>query len=292
MNTSPEWLSDIKSEYPFTPKRLKLNNGFEMSYVDEGQGPVILMLHGNPTWSFYYRNLIKHFAPNYRVIVPDHLGMGLSERPQQFEYQLHQHVAHVEELLDSLKIEKFSLIVHDWGGAIGFGVATLRPNAVEKAVILNTAAFNAGPWIPKRISMCRAPVIGEPLVRGLNGFAFPATFMTTVKPLPKNIRRAYLAPYNDWNSRIAVSRFVQDIPLSKSHPSFETLAAIEAALPALEFPKMIIWGEKDFCFDMRFFNKWKTIYPDSESMVLDAGHYVLEDMPSQCAEAIEGFLAP
>ena len=286
---NPVWLDDLKSEYPFTPNRLKLKNGHEMSYLDEGQGPVIVMLHGNPTWSFYYRNLIKHFSPTHRVIVPDHLGMGLSDRPQNFDYQLHQHIAHVEELLDALKIEKFSLVVHDWGGAIGFGVATLRPHAVEKAVILNTAAFNAAPWIPKRISLCRAPIIGESLVRGLNGFALPATFMTTVKPLPKHIRAAYLAPYNDWKSRIAVARFVQDIPLNTYHPSYETLAAIEAALPALSFPKMIIWGEQDFCFDMRFFNHWKKIYPEAQSMVLPAGHYVLEDMPEQCAEAIEGF---
>lgn len=286
---NPVWLDDLKSEYPFTPNRLKLKNGHEMSYLDEGQGPVIVMLHGNPTWSFYYRNLIKHFAPTHRVIVPDHLGMGLSDRPQNFDYQLHQHIAHIEELLDALKIEKFSLIVHDWGGAIGFGVATLRPQAVEKAVILNTAAFNAATWIPKRIALCRAPIIGESLVRGLNGFALPATFMTTVKPLPKHIRAAYLAPYNDWKSRVAVARFVQDIPLDTTHPSYETLAAIEAALPALNFPKMIIWGEQDFCFDMRFFNHWKKIYPEAHSMVLPAGHYVLEDMPEQCAEAIEGF---
>jgi len=292
MKPTPQWLEDYKEEYPFIPKRLKLKNGHEMSYVDEGQGPVILMLHGNPTWSFYYRNLIKHFAPNHRVIVPDHLGMGLSDQPQDFEYQLHQHVAHVEELLDFLNIEKFSLIVHDWGGAIGFGVATLRPQAVEKAVILNTAAFNAGEWIPRRISLCRAPVFGEPLVRALNGFALPAAYMTTVKPLPKHIKKAYLAPYSDWKSRVAVAKFVQDIPLSKNHPSFETLAAIESALPALEFPKLIIWGEKDFCFDMRSFNKWKTIFPEAQSIVFSAGHYVLEDMPTQCADAIEGFFAP
>lgn len=289
---NPVWLNDIKQEYPFKPKRLRLKNGHEISYLDEGQGPVILMLHGNPTWSFYYRNLVKHFAPNHRVIVPDHLGMGLSDQPQDFSYQLHQHVAHVEELLDALNIEKFSLIVHDWGGAIGFGVATLRPQAVERAVILNTAAFNAAEWIPKRIALCRAPLIGEPLVRGLNGFALPATFMTTVRPLSKMVRQAYLAPYSNWSARVAVARFVQDIPLNTYHPSYETLAAIEAALPALDFPKLILWGEKDFCFDMRFFERWKKIYPEAESLVLPAGHYVLEDMPEQCAEAIEGFFSP
>ena len=134
-------LSDIKELYPFESNFLELQDGMKMHYVDDGEGEVLLMLHGNPTWSFFYRNLIKQFSKTHRVIAPDHIGCGLSDKPQKFDYVLKNHIKHVLALIDHLKLERITLVVHDWGGAIGFGTATERPELFERFVVFNTAAF-------------------------------------------------------------------------------------------------------------------------------------------------------
>ncbi len=126
--------------YPFIAKKITIG-GHALSYLDEGQGPVIVMLHGNPTWSFYYRNLVAHLGGQYRLIVPDHMGCGNSDKPQEYPYTLKTHIDNLEQLLHELNVEKFSLVVHDWGGAIGMGLAARQPLRIESLVILNTAAF-------------------------------------------------------------------------------------------------------------------------------------------------------
>lgn len=265
-------------DYPFETKFYDQGD-FVQHYIDEGSEnqKVIIMLHGNPTWSFYYRNLAKEFSKSFRVIVPDHMGCGFSSKPQNGDYTLKNHIDHVEKLIDHLNIKNFHLIVHDWGGAIGFGLATRRPQMVESTVILNTAAF-ISEHIPSRIALCRNGFFGEWLVRGLNGFAWPATFMTTEKPLTNKIKKAYLYPYNNYQNRVAISRFVQDIPMEKDHPSYKTLADIESKLSTLSCPKFIIWGGKDFCFNDHFYQRWTKIYPGAKNLYFkDAGHYVLED---------------
>ena len=114
----PEYL---KKEYPFQQNSLNLHSAARMNYVDEGEGRPVVMLHGNPTWSFFYRNVIKMLAPHSRCIVPDHIGCGLSEKPATYIYHLKQHINNVVELVHHLELEEFDLIVHDWGGAIGMG---------------------------------------------------------------------------------------------------------------------------------------------------------------------------
>ena len=283
----PQWLGGL---FPFKIKTLKVDD-YNLRYVDEGKGPVVVLLHGNPTWSFYYRNLIKGLKKNYRVIVPDHLGCGLSDKPQNYPYDLNNHIQNIVSLLKKLEVQSFRLIVHDWGGAIGMGVATRDPAKVERLVLLNTAAFTSE-RIPKRIQICRQGKLGEFLVRRLNGFALPATFMTTVKPLPKNVKQAYLYPYQDYANRVAVSRFVQDIPMEVNHPSRTLLESIESKLPAVSCPKLILWGGKDFCFNTEFFDRWKKIYPEAKSHLFkDAGHYILEDKPEESLQKIQEFLA-
>ncbi len=262
--------------YPFASNYINIGN-LKLHYVDQGSGEVMLMLHGNPTWSFYYRNLIKEFSINKRVIVPDHIGCGFSDKPQDYSYRLQDHIDNVKTLLDKLDIKSVTLVVHDWGGAIGFGLATQFPGLVKKIIALNTAAYTID-YIPKRIALCKNSIFGEFLVRGLNGFAGPATFMTTVIPLEANVKKAYLYPYNNYRNRIAVSRFVEDIPLNDKHPSWSTLKKIEENLVNFTTPVMFIWGGKDFCFNDRFYNKWKEILPKAEFHYFeDAGHYVIED---------------
>ncbi|MFP5459052.1 MAG: alpha/beta fold hydrolase [Bacteriovoracia bacterium] len=275
--------------YPWRHHFLGLN-GLNLNYVDEGSGPAMLMVHGNPTWSFYYRHLIKAFSSHFRCVVPDHMGCGFSDKPQDYNYSLENHIQNLEKLVAFLGLKDITLVVHDWGGAIGMGFATRHPELIKRVVVLNTAAF-LSQNIPKRIALCKAGRFGEFLVRGLNGFAWPATFMATKRGLTKDVKAAYLAPYDSWNNRIAVSRFVQDIPLDQSHPSWNTLSTIERDLPKVRAPKLIVWGGKDFCFDRTFFEKWISIYPDAEAhWIANAGHYVLEDAPKQAIETMVDFI--
>src|SRR5207248_2297314 len=169
----PKWLSAL---YPFAPKSFLTPGAARMSYLDEGPrtDAAVLMLHGNPTWSFYYRNLVRALAPTRRCVAPDHVGMGLSDKPQNYDYTLATRIADVASLVATLGLKQIDLVVHDWGGAIGFGFAARHPELIRRLVVLNTAAF-AAPRIPARIAFCRAPVLGPLLVRGLNGFAGPAT---------------------------------------------------------------------------------------------------------------------
>ena len=155
--------------YPFESHYLSLA-GHKYHYVDEGTGDPLVMLHGNPTWSFYYRALIAEFRNRHRVIAPDHMGCGLSGKPQDYPYTLEQHIANLEALLDSLKLERVTLFLHDWGGPIGMGYAVRHPERVKRFVIFNTAAFPA-PRIPFRINICKLPLFGTIVVRGFNAFA-------------------------------------------------------------------------------------------------------------------------
>jgi cis-3-alkyl-4-acyloxetan-2-one decarboxylase len=265
-----------------------------MSYVDEGprSEEAVLLLHGNPTWSFFYRDLIRQLAPDLRCVAPDHIGMGLSQKPADYEYTLARRIADVEALVDSLRLKRIRLVVHDWGGAIGFGLAVRRPELISRIVILNTAAF-ASNRIPLRIAACRWPGLGAVLVRGFNGFAGPATWMTMhSRRLSPEEKRGYLFPYDSWANRVAVHQFVVDIPMEPKHRTRETLLQIERALPRLDdVPKLLVWGGKDFCFNDHFFQRWREVYPRAEAEYLsDIGHYVLDDGGPRVRDRIATYL--
>lgn len=291
MSALREKIKDLGLEkaYPFRSHFLNLGDN-NLHYVDEGEGQPILMLHGNPTWSFYYRNLIRTFSPKFRTVVPDHMGCGLSDKPQDYDYSLETHIQNAYQLIRFLDLKKIILIVHDWGGAIGFGLVTRYPELFDRIVILNTGAFPSE-HIPQRINLLRQGKLGEWLTRKLNLFAWPATFMTTEKALPKMIKEGYLLPYDSWNNRVAVARFVQDIPMEKSHKTYQTLSEIESKLKSLPHPKLILWGGKDFCFNHHFFEKWLEIYPDASAhWYAKAGHYVLEDALDDVSQKIWDFI--
>lgn len=280
--------TELKQEYPFESHFLAIEKE-NMHYVDEGVGEVILMLHGNPTWSFFYRNLAKHFSKRHRVIVPDHIGCGLSSKPQDYEYTLETHVDNICRLVNSLGLKDITLIVHDWGGAIGMGLATRTPELIKKMVVMNTAAFHSIE-IPARINILRNP-LGEWFIRKFNGFAGPATFMASKKGLSPLVKKGFILPYHDYKSRIATAKFVQDIPMSANHPTYQTLAAIEERLPTIKAPLLILWGEKDFCFTMSFQKKWKDIFPHARAVTYPlAGHYLIEDEEAGVISEIEKFL--
>jgi haloalkane dehalogenase len=280
---------DIKKIYPFNSNYLDIDSN-QYHYIDEGEGEPVLMIHGNPTWSFYYRDLAKGLQGTNRVIVPDHIGCGLSDKPQNYEYTLENHISNLVKLVKFLSLKDITLVVHDWGGAIGFGLATRYPDLIKKIVILNTAAFRSK-RIPFTINLCKNQFFGKFITTKFNAFAYPATFMAPKKKLSSTVKKAYLAPYNNAQNRIAVAEFVQDIPMDESHRSYKTLKDIEEKLPLLTCPKILLWGGKDFCFNDEFFKKWKSIYPDAFfKYYKDAGHYILEDEKADVLQNIKDFM--
>ena len=278
-------------EYPFKSHYYQTAVG-RMHYVDEGQGPVVIMLHGNPTWSFYYRHLISGLRQNYRCIVPDHLGMGLSDKPRRgFEYCLSNHIKNLTALVEHLKIKSFHLIVHDWGGPMGIALAEQWPDRAQKMVILNTAAFRST-RMPSSIATCRIPYLGAFLVRGFNVFARAAIKCAVMKPMPAVAKAGYLWPYNSWRNRIGIYRFVQDIAMYPSHPSYETLVEIETALRRLRKHEFLMcWGLRDFCFNQQFLDEWRVRFPSAKVRQFpEAGHYLLEDAGEEVLSAVREFL--
>ncbi len=265
-----------------------------MHYVDEGSGSPLLFVHGNPTWSFAWRNLILRFRDRYRCVAVDHIGCGLSDKPQQYDYDLRHHIDNLTGLIEELDLSNITLVVHDWGGAIGIGTLGRMPERFSRVVITNTAAFPSK-LIPWRIAACRIPILGAIGVRGFNMFAGTATWMATENPdgLPEDVKAGYLAPYDSWANRVAVDRFVNDIPMSPSHPSYSTLKRVEAALDKVrKKPTQLIWGMKDWCFSPAFYQEFRKRLPESRHVEFEkAGHYLFEDASQEMGDVLETFLA-
>jgi haloalkane dehalogenase len=280
------------SLYPFTSYTLNLDS-YRYHYLDEGQGDPLVMVHGNPTWSFYYRNLIIELKKSHRCVVPDHMGMGKSDKPQNYSYTLSQHIDNLESLVDKLGLKNITLVLHDWGGAIGMGFAVRQPQKVKRLVLFNTAAF-LSERIPIRLRLCRVPFLGTLAIRVFNGFALAAIKMACKNKdrMTDQVRAGYLEPYNNFSNRIANLRFVQDIPMTSDAPSYSVIKNIEDNLDQFaSLPIMIAWGAKDFVFNKQFLNKWRQIFPDAEvHLVPDAGHYVLEDAHERIIPWMQEFL--
>ena len=282
----------FKALYPFTSLYFDLNP-YKLHYLDEGEGEVLLFLHGNPTWSFYYRNLIQNFQGRYRCVAPDHIGCGFSDKPQDYDYTLSTHIDNLENLVDFLGLKNITLVVHDWGGAIGMGLAVRKPELIKRLVLFNTASFLSTD-IPLRIGLCRMPLLGTILIRYLNLFVRGVLRfgLKRRKRLKKNVRAGYLAPYDTFENRIANLKFVQDIPMEQAVPSYSVIQCIERNLKQFDgYPILIIWGSEDFCFNVKFLNKWREIFPRAEVReVYNAGHLVVEDASDEIIPWIEGFL--
>ena len=287
MNLSPA----VQDIYPFSGRFINTQKG-RIHVLDEGEGRPLVMIHGNPTWSFFYRNLILALRSTHRCIAPDHLGCGLSDKPAGGEYDLASHVDNLDRVLSDLGVEEFDLVVHDWGGPIGIGAALLRIQNLRRIVVMNTAAFRSS-RIPFRINVCRFPVFGPLAVRGLNAFSRAALDMAVVYPLKPEVKAGYLAPYDSWANRIAIQRFVEDIPMSAKHRSYPALVAIEEGLVNLDDkPMKILWGGQDFCFNKSFYDTWIQRFPQAEARYFEgAGHYLLEDATDPVIEEIRKFLA-
>jgi haloalkane dehalogenase len=290
MSSPPDW----RPLYPFASHDI-LVGGQRYHYLDEGTGPVLLLVHGNPTWSFYWREVVRGLRGKYRLIVPDHIGCGLSAKPsgREYSYRLAQRVSDLNSLVEQLDLRQITLVAHDWGGAIGMGAAVAAPERFARFVLLNTAAFRSQ-RCPLRIRVCRIPLLGRLGVQGLNLFARAALRMAVChrERMTPAVRAGLLAPYDSWSNRTAVCRFVHDIPLYPKHPSYGTLAAIEAGLSQFgRHPICLLWGMRDWCFTPHYLERFIEFFPQAEvHRLADAGHYVVEDAHERIVPLVDAFI--
>jgi cis-3-alkyl-4-acyloxetan-2-one decarboxylase len=281
------------------PARDFERNGLRLRYIDEGAGDPVVMLHGNPTWSFYYRHLIDGLPDAYRVIVPDHIGCGLSDKPDdsRYEYTLACRVEDLEALLDHLGLNRdLTLVLHDWGGVIGMTLAARHPEWIARLIVSNTAAFHMPPGksFPLALSIFRDSLVGGWLARRLNLFVRGTTRIgCKTHRMSREVRGAYAAPYDSWDNRIAIHRFVQDIPLRPDDPSYDLISWVQDRLELLRsVPMLIAWGMKDFVFDEPVLDEWVRRFPAAEVHRFPrAGHLLFEDEREAAVRLVRSFLA-
>ncbi len=268
---------EFYQEYPFRSNYISIK-GHRMHFVEEGAGPeTVLMIHSGMNWSFFYRKIVRSLSVDRRVVVPDLIGYGLSEKPHDFSYQLEQHIECIEELADKLDLDNITLVVHGWGATFGLGYAVRHSEKIRQVVVLNGVAFIIpvvfGMWVLGRLSL-----LGMALVRGSNLF-IKHFLKKTGRKLTPVARQAYLMPYNSYQNRIALYRFIQNIPVSRWHPSWMTMIHIQRKLHLLRhLPVHIVWAEKDRFLGSSVFNKWRKYLPDATFATFkDSDLYMLED---------------
>lgn len=288
------------SAFPFpAASRRFTRNSIEQHYLDEGSGPPVVMLHGNPTWSFYYRNLVAALRETNRCIVPDHIGCGLSDKPptSQYDYSLKSRIDDLEALLDHLGIrEKITLVVQDWGGMIGMGYAARHPDRIARIVATNTGCTRLpkSKGFPWSLWLGRNTRLGAWLILKRNAFCrLAAKWCVRRKPLPPDVRTMYLKPYDSPANRVAVLKFVQTIPLAPSDPGYDIVVGVEeSAAKFAGVPVLLLWGMKDFVFDRHFLAEWQRLFPHATTKTwLDCGHYLLEDATDEAIMEVKAFLA-
>ena len=291
-------------DYNFQSHFVTLPEG-NIHYVDEGSGPIILMLHGNPTWSYLYRHLINSLKGNYRCIALDHLGMGLSDKPADVDYSVAAHIRRLTDFIEALDLDAVTLVVQDWGGPIGLNWAANHKEKVKRLVILNTVAFpvenSQFSLSPKNVlaagalASLKAPLLGELLVQGLNGFVRLGIPFGTAKKESRTTKkfRGYAYPYPSYQSRKAILQFPREIPLTKSHKNWQLLANLESNLSGWQIPSLIIWGMQDAVMNFSFAEKFASMLPNTKKVVKleNAGHFLQEDCPEEITEEIESFMA-
>jgi len=292
--TSTKGFEDL---YPFDSSFMNIN-GHDLHYIDKGEGKPVLMVHGNPTWSFYFRHLIQRLSKNFRTIALDHIGCGFSDKPdaKTYKYILESRVKDLDTLISRLHIsEKINLVLHDWGGMIGLAWAVDHLDKIDKIIITNTSGF----FLPKEKQFPFAlwlikyiKVFAIPAVLGLNVFAKGALYLGSKTRLAPAVKKGLVEPYNSWKNRIATLKFVQDIPLSPKDQSYDIVNHVDQNLNRLDQASLLfLWGAKDFVFDLAFLNEFKTRFPQAATHVFhDAGHYLFEDKPEETSQLIEAFL--
>jgi haloalkane dehalogenase len=288
-------LGDFGGSFPFESRHVEAG-GTRLHYVDEGPADAapVLMLHGNPTWSYMYRVPIQHLAgEGHRCVAIDHMGFGDSAKPPHpGEYILERHVDNTVALIESLDLHDITLVAHDWGGPIGLGAVLRLRERFRALALMNTWAWELPSFLPPFLREFRTDGLGEILALGGNLF---------VESIPGGMHRrspdpvmmeAYRAPFPDYWSRVGTLAFPRDIPLSERDESAALMSSIHDGLGTLELPVLLVWGMRDRVFRPVFLDQWREIFPDARVVELDeAGHYLVEDQPEPIARELADFLA-
>ena len=282
--------------YPWESRRFDRGGGIRMHYIDQGRGDPVLMVHGNPTWSFHYRDLAKTLVgAGHRVIVPDHIGMGLSDKPSdsRYNYTLQSRVDDLERLTGILDIKTpVTLVVHDWGGPIGLCWALRDLARIKAMVVLNTAGSlpPEGFRLPWQLGASRS-ALGPLLVQGFDMFMDGFLKRGVVRPLSPVVAQGYRAPFRSWSDRRAIMRFIQDIPRGPGDKAYNLMQWLGNNLPNFSgVPTLIGWGMRDFVFDKRFLEQWKLRLPQAVVREFpNAGHLLLEDSGFEVLPMIREF---
>lgn len=284
---APTWLNT--QEYPFQANYFATPVG-QMHYVDEGTGNPIVFVHGNPSWSFEFRNVIKVLSKTHRCVAPDHIGFGLSDKPLAWSYLPEEHAKNLERLLGALDLKNITLVVGDWGGPIGLSFAIKHPERVRAIVITNTWLWSvADDWYYQAFSKFTGGPIGRFLIRQRNFFArdiVQAAFGNKSK-LTAGIHQHYLAPLAIPEERKGDWIFPHQIIGSS-----EWLASLWNQVSVLTSKNILIaWGIKDIAFREKELNRWVKTFPKATVVrYADAGHFVAEEKPIELADEIKRLL--
>lgn len=284
---TPDEQFDGLPGYPFAPHYLE-HEGLRLHYLDEGEGEPVLLLHGEPTWSYLYRKLIPPLAEVARVIAPDYLGFGRSDKPLAVEgYSYDGHAASVERLADALDLRGATVVVQDWGGPIGLRLAVERPDRVARLVVMNTGIFAGRPpsdeWLRFRDFVRR---VGTELVPG------KLVRLTCVQPLDDAVEEAYSAPWPVPESKAGVLAFPELVPTEPRHPSTAAMLRVRDALARWERPALVLFGDSDPIFSTRVGERFCELLPGALPLevVAGAGHFLQEDRGEAIGERIARFV--
>ncbi|MCX6180401.1 MAG: alpha/beta fold hydrolase [Bacteroidetes bacterium] len=281
------WLD--KSEYPFTSRYFAVN-GQQMHYIDEGQGDVILFVHGTPSWSFDFRNIIKELKKQYRCIAIDHIGFGLSDKPEHYDYSTINHSKLLEQFVVEKNLENFTLVVHDFGGPIGLNMAMQQAGRIKNMVILNSWLWSSAndEDFMKLSKILRSPLLPF-LYRYLNfspRFILPQSFGD--KKLSAKTRLQYTQPFSNKAERNGALSFAKS--LLNDQNWFEELWQRRELINAK--PVLFIWGMKDPVIKAKYLEKFQQGFPNSTTCKLEScGHFPQEEEAERVTQALKKFLS-
>lgn len=256
----------------------------QIVYTDEGEGPPMAFLHGNPTSAYLYRHAIAGLSDAYRCIAPDYLGFGRSDQPLDASYRPPAQAARVEALFQHLDLRNLTLVVHDWGGPIGLSYALRHPDRVARIVLMNTWLWphEADPWISV-FSLLAGGAVGRVLIRRYNAFARLGLPLGTARRLAPETLRAYSAPFDTPDRRMPTWVFPR--ALRTETPWLRSLWQQRRTLRSMD--ATIIWGRRDPAFGaMRYLSRWTELLPNATVHVTNASHYVPEDLGPDLANLI------
>jgi len=283
---TPAWLD--RAEYPFASRRVQIE-GARMHYLDEGQGPTLLMVHGTPTWSFLYRHLVKGLRDRYRCVVPDHLGFGLSDKPAGDAYRPQEQARRLAAFVDALDLTDVTLVVHDFGGPIGLAYALERPDNVRRLVLFNTWMWSlAGDRQYARVSRVLSGRLGRLLYERL-GFSVNVVFRHAVADKTRYTRAVhaqYAAPLREPAARHATWIYMRE--LLGSSDWYDALWQRRERLAPI--PALLVWGLKDPVF-AKFLPRWRSVFRRAEVAAWeDVGHAPPEERGPESAALVARFL--